>query len=88
MWLTTSEASFLGVEEVAGRLQVDNRTGLWWEEANHRKQLFGHNELSRNEEEPTWKKYIEQVMIWIASVNKLFYKKFINILIFHSLKIH
>ncbi|OXU26721.1 hypothetical protein TSAR_000378 [Trichomalopsis sarcophagae] len=60
MWLSTAEASSLGAEEVAGRLQVDIRTGLWWEEADHRKQLFGHNELNLKEEEPTWKKYAEQ----------------------------
>ena len=63
MWLSTAEASSLGAEEVAGRLQVDIRTGLWWEEADHRKQLFGHNELYLKEEEPTWKKYIEQVNV-------------------------
>ncbi|XP_014216701.1 calcium-transporting ATPase type 2C member 1-like [Copidosoma floridanum] len=60
MWLSTSEASALGVEEVAARLQVDVRAGLWWEEVNHRKQLFGCNELIFKVDEPTWKKYVEQ----------------------------
>lgn len=60
MWLSTTEASVLGAEEISGRLQVDIRTGLLWEEAEHRKQLFGHNEFNLKEEEPTWKKYVEQ----------------------------
>ncbi|XP_076683275.1 secretory pathway calcium atpase [Andrena cerasifolii] len=60
MWLTTAEATSLGAEEVAARLHVDIRTGLWWQEADHRRQLVGFNEFSVKEEEPTWKKYIEQ----------------------------
>ncbi|KAK0158523.1 hypothetical protein PV328_009517 [Microctonus aethiopoides] len=60
MWLTTAEASSLGAEEVAARLHVDTRTGLWWQEADQRRQLAGFNELTVKEEDPTWKKYIEQ----------------------------
>lgn len=60
MWLTTAEAASLGAEEVAARLHVDPRTGLWWQEAEQRRQLSGYNELTVKEEEPTWKKYIEQ----------------------------
>ncbi|XP_060814783.1 calcium-transporting ATPase type 2C member 1 [Bombus pascuorum] len=60
MWLTTAEAASLGAEEVAARLHVDIRTGLWWQEADHRRQLVGFNEFSVKEEEPTWKKYLEQ----------------------------
>ncbi|XP_017794138.1 PREDICTED: calcium-transporting ATPase type 2C member 1 [Habropoda laboriosa] len=60
MWLTTAESASLGAEEVAARLHVDIRTGLWWQEADHRRQLVGFNEFSVREEEPTWKKYLEQ----------------------------
>ncbi|CAK9807167.1 Calcium-transporting ATPase type 2C member 1 [Anthophora plagiata] len=60
MWLTTAEAASLGAEEVAARLHVSIRTGLWWQEADHRRQLVGFNEFSFKEEEPTWKKYLEQ----------------------------
>lgn len=63
MWLTTAEAASLGAEEVAARLHVDVRTGLWWQEADQRRQLVGFNELTVKEEEPTWKKYIEQVYL-------------------------
>lgn len=60
MWLTTSESASLGAEEVAARLHVDVRTGLRWQEADHRRQLTGFNEFSVKEEDPPWKKYIEQ----------------------------
>ncbi|KAJ9575894.1 hypothetical protein L9F63_007206, partial [Diploptera punctata] len=60
MWLKTGEASTLGVEEVAARLRADLRIGLRWREAELRRQLAGFNELTVKEDEPTWKKYIEQ----------------------------
>ncbi|XP_011311174.1 calcium-transporting ATPase type 2C member 1 isoform X3 [Fopius arisanus] len=60
MWLSTGEAASLGAEEVAARLHVDTRNGLWWQEAEQRRQLVGYNELTVKEEDPTWKKYIEQ----------------------------
>lgn len=63
MWLTTSESASLGAEEVAARLHVDVRTGLRWQEADHRRQLTGFNEFSVKEEDPPWKKYIEQVRV-------------------------
>lgn len=63
MWLTTAESASLGAEEVAARLHVDVRTGLKWQEADHRRQLAGFNEFTVKEEDPPWKKYIEQVCI-------------------------
>jgi Ca2+-transporting ATPase len=63
MWLTTCEASTLGAEEVVARLRADIRIGLRWREAELRRQLAGFNELTVKEEEPTWKKYIEQVSV-------------------------
>ncbi|XP_054285623.1 calcium-transporting ATPase type 2C member 1 isoform X2 [Macrosteles quadrilineatus] len=60
MWLGTTEAATLGAEEVAARLRVDLRNGLWWREAELRRQLAGHNEFCVKEEDPLWKKYIEQ----------------------------
>lgn len=75
MWLTTSESGSLGGEEVAARLHVDVRTGLWWQEADHRRQLVGFNEFSVKEGEPTWKKYLEQVF------NRLFLYPFYELII-------
>uniref|UniRef100_A0A1L8DF23 Calcium-transporting ATPase n=2 Tax=Nyssomyia neivai TaxID=330878 RepID=A0A1L8DF23_9DIPT len=60
MLLSTTEASILSANEVAGRLHADLRTGLRWSEANYRAKIIGYNELHAPEEDPTWKKYIEQ----------------------------
>ncbi|KAK6617086.1 ATPase, P-type (transporting), HAD superfamily, subfamily IC [Polyplax serrata] len=60
MWLNSSECSLIDAEECARRLRVDIRRGLSWDEADLRRKLTGHNELMVLEEEPTWKKYIEQ----------------------------
>lgn len=60
MWLSTSDASALGAEEVASRLRVEVRQGLSWQEATHRRQLSGYNEFAVKEEDPLWKKYLEQ----------------------------
>lgn len=60
MWLSTSESSQLSCSEVAARLRVDVRNGLQWSEADLRSQLIGLNELTVKDEEPPWKKYIEQ----------------------------
>jgi Ca2+-transporting ATPase len=69
MWLTTGEASTLGAEEVAARLRTDIRIGLRWREAELRRQLAGFNELTVREEEPTWKKYVEQVRVTFVDLN-------------------
>lgn len=60
MLLTTSDSSSLSAHEVAGRLRVDIRTGLRWSEAKSRAKIIGYNELHAPDEDPTWKKYIEQ----------------------------
>ncbi|XP_014260300.1 calcium-transporting ATPase type 2C member 1 isoform X1 [Cimex lectularius] len=60
MWLTTGEASWLSAEDVAARLRVDLRTGLWGLEPDLRRHIAGVNEFSVKEEDPLWKKYIEQ----------------------------
>lgn len=60
MLLSTAESATYSAAEVAGRLRVDLRTGLKWPEANNRTKIVGYNELNAFEEEPTWKKYIQQ----------------------------
>lgn len=60
MWLKTSDASSLCAEDVAAKLRSDCRMGLSWKEADLRRQLIGYNEFSFKEEDPPWKKYIEQ----------------------------
>ena len=46
--------------QVAERLNVDVRRGLSWREANDRMNFVGPNEFTVKEQEPLWKKYIEQ----------------------------
>ncbi|XP_037906011.1 calcium-transporting ATPase type 2C member 1 isoform X2 [Hermetia illucens] len=60
MLLTTAESSCYSAQDIAGRLQVDIRTGLRWCEAKYRSKIVGYNELNVIEDDPTWKKYIEQ----------------------------
>ncbi|CAH0584497.1 unnamed protein product [Chrysodeixis includens] len=60
MWISAVESSILAWEEVAERLNVDVRRGLSWREANDRMNFVGPNEFQVKEQEPLWKKYIEQ----------------------------
>ncbi|CAH1638536.1 unnamed protein product [Spodoptera littoralis] len=60
MWISAVESSILAWEEVAERLKVDVRRGLSWREANDRMNFVGPNEFQVKEQEPLWKKYIEQ----------------------------
>lgn len=41
LWLTASEASSLGYEEVSERLRVDISKGLNWQEATERRKVSG-----------------------------------------------
>lgn len=60
MWLTTAEASTLPADEVASRLRVDPHRGLSWPESTARRLMAGYNELHVKEEDPPWRKYLEQ----------------------------
>lgn len=60
MWISAVESSILTWEEVAERLNVDVRRGLSWREANDRMNFVGPNEFQVKEQDPLWKKYIEQ----------------------------
>lgn len=60
MLLSTAESSTYSTSEVASRLHTDLRTGLSWSEAVSRSKIIGYNELNALEDDPTWKKYIQQ----------------------------
>jgi len=60
MWLTAEQATGLTVSEVEWQLQSNIRDGLSWKEAENRRGILGPNEFVVTEEEPIWKKYIEQ----------------------------
>lgn len=60
MWLPSIEASGMEAEEVERRLETHMNSGLTWAEAERRKNMFGANDFVVKEEEPIWRKYMEQ----------------------------
>lgn len=60
MWLSSSDASVYEVEDVVARLGTDLQSGLQWTEADKRKSMFGGNEFEVKEEDPLYRKYLEQ----------------------------
>ena len=60
MWLPSSDASGMDAEEVVRRLSTNITSGLDWNEAERRKTMFGANELVVKQEDPIWRKYLEQ----------------------------
>ena len=59
--LRTEEACAWSYDEVATLLNTDIHNGLSYKEASSRLSLFGPNEFEVTQEEPLWKKYVEQV---------------------------
>ena len=47
--------------DVVSRLGADCSTGLTEEEVERRRKAFGRNEFTIKEEEPPWRKYLNQV---------------------------
>ena len=60
MWLSNSHPAVVEVEEVESVLGSDREKGLSVRRAEERYSSFGYNELIVKEEEPVWKKYLEQ----------------------------
>ncbi|MDO5733719.1 MAG: cation-translocating P-type ATPase [Eubacteriales bacterium] len=70
--LSESETYQLGLAEVIERLSVSPAEGLSQAEAERRLELYGPNELAKEEHEPLWKKFLYQfkdtmVLILIAA---------------------
>lgn len=59
--LRTEEACGWTYDEVATLLNTNIHKGLSWKEADHRLSIHGFNEFEVTQEEPLWKKYVEQV---------------------------
>ena len=59
--LRAADASTLTAAEVLGRLQSDRECGLSEEEVRTRRGAVGWNEFQISEQEPLWRKYLEQV---------------------------
>lgn len=58
--LRSDDAAQQPYEEVCARLQSDLKNGLDWNEVDFRLKVCGHNELEVKQEEPLWKKYLDQ----------------------------
>ena len=60
MWLSNSHPATVPVEEVENILRSDKVKGLGQRAAEERYLTFGYNELVGKEDDPVWKKYLEQ----------------------------
>ncbi len=58
--VTTEESYGLTVDEVVGKLGTSAQTGLSQADVEHRRSYQGENVLKSAEEEPLWKKFLEQ----------------------------
>lgn len=59
--MRASEAAVSTVADVVSRLGADCSAGLTQEEVERRRKAFGRNEFVIKEEEPLWRKYLNQV---------------------------
>ena len=60
MWLSNSHPATVNIQEVENILRTDKVKGLTQRQAEERYLTFGYNELVGKEEDPVWKKYLEQ----------------------------
>ena len=60
MWLSNSHPATVSLDEVENILRTDRARGLTQGQAEERHNTFGYNELVGKEEDPVWKKYLEQ----------------------------
>lgn len=61
--MRASEAAVSPVADVIHRLGSDNNMGLQCAEAERRQQTYGLNEFDIREEDPLWRKYLNQVSV-------------------------
>ena len=62
-FFTALKAAGLSADDVLDRLKADAHGGLSTQEANRRLQVHGQNEFEIAQEEPLWKKYLDQVSL-------------------------
>ena len=59
--MRASEAAVSTAADVVSRLGADCAAGLTEDEVERRRKVFGRNEFTIKEEEPLWRKYLNQV---------------------------
>ncbi len=66
--MRASEAAVSTVTDVVHRLSADCARGLSESQVSERRQLHGYNEFEIKEEDPLWRKYLNQVR-WRACMS-------------------
>ena len=61
LFINSADACLASAQEVASRLGANLHYGLSSYEVERRRKLAGCNEFEISEEEPLWKKYLDQV---------------------------
>ncbi len=64
-WVSSEKAAELSYYEIAHHLNTDIQQGLTVVEAIRRQRLHGFNEFDVKEDEPLWKKYLDQVINYV-----------------------
>ncbi len=59
--MRASEAAVSTITDVVHRLNADCGRGLTESQVEERRQLHGHNEFEIKEDDPLWRKYLNQV---------------------------
>ena len=60
-FLSSEKVTCLDVEEVERTFKTDVKAGLTNEEATQRRKAYGTNEFDVGEDDPLWKKFLNQV---------------------------
>ena len=82
MWLSNSHPAEVPVGEVENILKTDKELGLTRTQAEERYATFGFNELVAKDDEPVWKKYLEQfknpliILLLCSSMVSLFMQQY------------
>ncbi len=67
--MRASEAAVSTVSDVVHRLGADTARGLGESQVSERRQLHGYNEFEIKEEDPLWRKYLNQVWFVLVGVS-------------------
>ena len=62
--MRASEAAVSTIPDVVRRLRADSSKGLNTEQVEQRRQVHGFNEFEIKEDDPLWRKYINQVLFY------------------------
>ena len=61
LFINSAEACLASAQEVASRMSANLHYGLSSYEVERRRKMVGSNEFEISEDDPLWKKYLDQV---------------------------